>query len=96
MEEQISDVDPANQFLAPEKVISEMAHVGAQRASERSWPEVLLLSTMAGGLITAGALFSTLIARARTTRDCNVCSRASASRSGSSRSCSAARSSSPR
>ncbi len=62
MEEQLSDVDPANQFLAPERVISEMAHVGAQRAVERSWPEVLLLSTMAGGLITAGALFSTLIA----------------------------------
>ena len=61
MEEHLSDVEPANQFLAPEKVISEMAHVGAQRAAQRSWPEVLLLSTMAGGLITAGALFSTLI-----------------------------------
>ena len=62
MEEQISDVDPVNQFLAPERVISEMAHVGAQRAVQRSWPEVLLLSVMAGGLITVGALFSTLIA----------------------------------
>ena len=39
-----------------------MARVGARRAAERSWPEVLLLSIMAGGLITAGALFSTLIA----------------------------------
>lgn len=62
MDEQESDVDPANQFLAPEKVISEMARVGATRAIGRSWPEVVLLSTMAGGLITIGALFSTLIA----------------------------------
>lgn len=62
MEQQRSDVEPANQFLAPEKVITEMAHVGAQRAAQRSWFEVLVLSVMAGGLITVGALFSTLIA----------------------------------
>lgn len=60
--EQLGDVDPANQYLAPEKVISEMARTGARRAVERRWSEVLLLSVMAGGLITVGALFSTLIA----------------------------------
>lgn len=54
--------DPANQFLAPEKVIGELAREGARRAAGRSWVEVVLLSAMAGGLITAGALFSTLIA----------------------------------
>jgi formate transporter len=60
MEEDLSDVGPANQFLAPEGVISEMAHVDAQRAAERSGPEVLLLSTMAGGLVGMAAFLAVM------------------------------------
>ena len=56
-----SDI-PANQFLAPELVMTEMAEVGAQRAVNRSASEVLLLSVLAGGFITIGAVFSTVIA----------------------------------
>ena len=53
---------PANQFLAPELVMTEMAEVGAERAMNRTASEVLVLSVLAGGFITIGALFSTLIA----------------------------------
>lgn len=53
---------PPNQFLAPEHVMTEMAEVGARRALERSPAEILVLSIIAGGFITIGALFSTLIA----------------------------------
>jgi formate transporter len=53
---------PAPQFLAPELVMTEMAEVGGKRAMQRSPSEVLLLSVLAGGFITIGALFSTLIA----------------------------------
>lgn len=53
---------PANQFLAPELVMTEMAEVGARRAANRSPAEVLVLSMIAGAFITVGALFSTLIA----------------------------------
>jgi formate/nitrite transporter FocA (FNT family) len=57
---------PANQFLPPELVITEMAEVGAQRALGRTPGEVLTLSVIAGGFITVGALFSTLIATGTT------------------------------
>ncbi len=53
---------PAAQHLAPEVVLLEMAEVGAKRAMSLSAVQVLILSTMAGAFITAGALFSTLIA----------------------------------
>ncbi len=53
---------PPNQFLGSDLVILEMAEVGAARAARRSVGEVIVLSTMAGGFITIGALFSTLIA----------------------------------
>lgn len=53
---------PANQFLAPELVMTEMAEVGARRAMRRSPIEILVLSMLAGGFITVGALFSVLIA----------------------------------
>jgi formate/nitrite transporter len=53
---------PANQFLAPDLVMTEMAEVGARRAMHRTPLEVLVLSMLAGGFITIGALFSTLIA----------------------------------
>ena len=57
---------PDNQFLAPELVMTEMAEAGAQRAANRSATEVLVLSMIAGGFITVGALFSTLIATGTT------------------------------
>lgn len=57
---------PANQFLAPELVMAEMAEIGARRAMERTPAEVLVLSILAGGFITIGALFSTLIATGTT------------------------------
>lgn len=53
---------PAAQHLAPEVVLVEMAEAGAKRAMSLSVIQVLILSTMAGAFITAGALFSTLIA----------------------------------
>lgn len=63
----MSDDDPAadfpsNQFLAPELVMTEMAEDGARRSMNRSPAEILVLSMLAGGFITVGALFSTLIA----------------------------------
>ncbi len=50
------------QFLAADLVITEMAEAGAARALDRSAVEVLVLSMMAGGFITVGALFSVLLA----------------------------------
>ncbi len=59
-----SDLDdlPEIQHLAPDVVLQEMAEMGAKRAMSLSVPQVLILSTMAGGFITVGALFSTLLA----------------------------------
>ncbi len=62
MNDALGDELPSNQFLAPELVITEMAEVGARRAVNRSPGEVVVLSVLAGGFITIGALFSTLIA----------------------------------
>lgn len=53
---------PDQQFIAPELVMTEMAEMGARRAVERTLAEVVVLSILAGGFITIGALFSTLIA----------------------------------
>ena len=47
-----ADEFPANQFLAPELVMTEMAEVGARRAVGRTPVEVIVLSVMAGGFIT--------------------------------------------
>lgn len=62
----MTDVDPITapqqQFLEPELVLVEMAEVGAKRVREMSVPKVIGLSMIAGAFITAGALFSTLIA----------------------------------
>ena len=57
---------PENQFLAADLVMVEMAEVGAKRAISRSPLEVMVLATLAGGFITVGALFSTLIATGTT------------------------------
>lgn len=53
---------PPAQFLAPDRVMTEMAAVGSRRVAERSVAEVLVLSTVAGGLLTTGALLSILLA----------------------------------
>lgn len=53
---------PAAQYLAPEDVLVEMGVAGSRRAMSLSVVQVLILSVLAGGFITVGALFSTLIA----------------------------------
>ncbi len=53
---------PRNQYIAPEDVLIEMAEAGSKRACSLRVSQVLILSTIAGGFITIGALFSTLIA----------------------------------
>ena len=52
---------PANQFIDPDLVLLEMAHAGAQRATSLSAARVGVLSVLAGGFITVGALFSVTI-----------------------------------
>ncbi len=60
---QDSETDlPPSQFVAPERVLIEMAEAGAKRACGLRAHQVLVLSVMAGGFISIGALFSTLIA----------------------------------
>jgi len=49
---------PQTQYLAPDVVLLEMAHAGAKRATSLAAPRVLVLSLLAGGFITIGALFS--------------------------------------
>ncbi|MFV2039545.1 MAG: formate/nitrite transporter family protein, partial [Acidimicrobiales bacterium] len=53
---------PEQQFLSPDAALLEMAAVGAKRAQGLSSAQVLILSMLAGGFITIGALFSVLIA----------------------------------
>jgi formate/nitrite transporter FocA (FNT family) len=53
---------PDQQYLAPDVVLLEMAETGAKRAMSLTSLQVLILSTLAGGFIAVGALFSTLIA----------------------------------
>ena len=54
--------DPANQYLAPERVIESMARFGARRLTELSASQILVLAALAGAFITGGALFSVLLA----------------------------------
>ncbi len=53
---------PSQQHLSPDLALLEMGEVGARRALSLSATQVLILSMLAGGFITIGALFSTLIA----------------------------------
>ncbi|MGB3737066.1 MAG: formate/nitrite transporter family protein [Ilumatobacter sp.] len=53
---------PSNQYIAPEDVLFEMAEAGSERACSLRVSQVLILSVLAGGFISIGALFSTLIA----------------------------------
>lgn len=53
---------PEAQHLAPDVVLFEMAEAGARRSMGLRVPQILTLSVLAGGFITVGALFSTLIA----------------------------------
>lgn len=60
-EADLNNIPPA-QYLAPEVVLIEMAEAGAKRSLSLSSWQVLILSTIAGGFIAVGALFSTLLA----------------------------------
>ncbi|RMH78557.1 MAG: formate/nitrite transporter family protein [Actinomyces sp.] len=53
---------PAAQYLPPERVLAEMAEANARRTRALSVWQIAVLSTMAGGFITVGALFSVLLA----------------------------------
>jgi formate transporter len=55
-------VVPEAQYMAPEVVLLEMGKAGAKRSMSLSSTKVMILAIMAGAFITAGALFSTLIA----------------------------------
>lgn len=52
---------PANQFVDPELVLLEMAQAGSSRAMSLSPARILVLSLLAGGFITVGALFSVVL-----------------------------------
>ncbi len=52
---------PEAQYLAPRVVLPEMAQMAAKRACGLGVGQVLVLSVMAGGFITVGALFSALL-----------------------------------
>ncbi|HEC08455.1 MAG TPA: formate/nitrite transporter family protein [Acidimicrobiales bacterium] len=60
-----AEVPPA-QYLPAEAVLDELASHGAQRLRSLSALQVLVLGTIAGGFITAGALFSLLLASGTT------------------------------
>jgi hypothetical protein len=85
------DLPPA-QYLAPEVVLLEMAEAGAKRSMSLSGWQVLI----AGGFITIGALFSTLIATGTDNEGVQRLLEGSASRPASSSSSSAARCYSPK
>ncbi len=53
---------PASRYIAPEDVLFEMAEAGSKRACSLRSDQVLILSVLAGGFISIGAVFSTLIA----------------------------------
>lgn len=53
---------PARRYLAPEYVVAEMADHGLHRLQTLSVWRILVLAMMAGAFVTAGALFSVLLA----------------------------------
>lgn len=55
------DTKPAAQYLGAEAVIEEFYRHGARRLRHQSLGQILVLSAMAGGFITMGALFSVLL-----------------------------------
>lgn len=54
---------PSAQYLSSENVIESFYHHGLKRIQKMSTSQVLILSMMAGGFITMGALFSVLLAQ---------------------------------
>lgn len=54
---------PAPRYLSPEHVLGEMCDSGMERLHRASSAQILVLAAMAGGFITAGALFSILLAQ---------------------------------
>jgi len=57
----VTPTPPPVQFLAPERVLGEMAAHGAHRLHTISALQVFVLAVVGGGFITAGALFSVLL-----------------------------------
>jgi hypothetical protein len=55
---------PPAQYLGPEFVLEEMGEHGARRVIGLSFPQVILLAALGGGLITTGAIFSLLLGAA--------------------------------
>jgi len=55
------EAQPAPQYLSSEYVIEELSRHGIQRIRDTSVPQILVLSMLAGGFITMGALFSVLL-----------------------------------
>lgn len=66
----MADTDPAGrspsvpppQYLPAEHILGEIAEHGSQRLRSLSWLQILVLASVAGGLITVGALLSVLLA----------------------------------
>jgi formate/nitrite transporter len=56
-----SDEAPDPQYLDASRVVSSMAVFGRGRVAELSAPRIVVLAVLAGGFITAGALFSVLL-----------------------------------
>ena len=54
-------VFPPTQFLPADLVLTELSHHGGRSVMKRSIPELVVLAMLAGGYITAGALFSVII-----------------------------------
>jgi formate transporter len=52
---------PAPQYLSSEYVIEELSRYGLHRIRDTSVPQIMVLSLMAGGFITMGALLSVLL-----------------------------------
>ncbi len=50
-----------HQYLAAEYVVAAMAHTGRRRLDRLGVPRILLLGVLAGGFVTAGAVFSVLL-----------------------------------
>jgi formate transporter len=56
-----TDDAPDPQYLGASRVVSSMAVFGRGRVTELTAPRIVVLAVLAGGFITAGALFSVLL-----------------------------------
>lgn len=56
-----ADAQPRAQYLSSQYVIEELSRDGIRRIRDTTVPQIMVLSVMAGGFITMGALFSVLL-----------------------------------